>query len=222
MHKYWGHKGPETKTRIPPFGLDPFERNNCSFPLNFQRPFYKSVIVSCIHVSSRLLSPTCKDSPNPTKHSLLCIKAEEFEEIATMDHPFEGIPTVPPRKDFDRMVRICSVLWLSNDQFLFPFFKIPIHLSSVEAWSPREQLSLARYQLELEVISIRSNYILRSLVDYTCRPRLMCIWNLFKHSSEFPSSAEVVPKHCEGFWPALSFSMIMTQNFSRRQYYLSF
>lgn len=28
-----------------------------------------------------------------------------FEEIATMDHPFEGIPTVPPRKDMDHLVR---------------------------------------------------------------------------------------------------------------------
>lgn len=27
-----------------------------------------------------------------------------FEEIATMDFPFEGIPTVPPRKDNDHMV----------------------------------------------------------------------------------------------------------------------
>jgi len=31
-------------------------------------------------------------------------KAEVFEEIATMDFPFEGIPTVPPRKDMDHMV----------------------------------------------------------------------------------------------------------------------
>ena len=35
---------------------------------------------------------------------LLAMQAEEFEEIATMDYPFEGIPTVPPRKDMDRMV----------------------------------------------------------------------------------------------------------------------
>ena len=32
-------------------------------------------------------------------------QAEVFEEIATMDFPFEGIPTVPPRKDRDHMVR---------------------------------------------------------------------------------------------------------------------
>ena len=32
-------------------------------------------------------------------------QAQEFEEIATMDYPFEGIPTIPPRKDMDRMVR---------------------------------------------------------------------------------------------------------------------
>jgi len=31
-------------------------------------------------------------------------QAHEFEEIATMDFPFEGIPTIPPRKDMDRMV----------------------------------------------------------------------------------------------------------------------
>lgn len=32
------------------------------------------------------------------------VQAEVFEEIATMDCPFEGIPTVPPRKDMDHMV----------------------------------------------------------------------------------------------------------------------
>ena len=34
------------------------------------------------------------------------MQAQEFEEIATMEFPFEGIPTVPPRKDMDRMVKI--------------------------------------------------------------------------------------------------------------------
>ena len=31
--------------------------------------------------------------------------AEVFEEIATMDFPYEGIPTVPPRKNMTHMVR---------------------------------------------------------------------------------------------------------------------
>jgi hypothetical protein len=31
-----------------------------------------------------------------------------FEEIATMDFPFEGIPTVPPRKDMDHMAFFCN------------------------------------------------------------------------------------------------------------------
>lgn len=35
----------------------------------------------------------------------LLLQAEIFEEIATMEFPFEGIPTVPPRKDMDHMVR---------------------------------------------------------------------------------------------------------------------
>ncbi|KAG2490862.1 hypothetical protein HYH03_010780 [Edaphochlamys debaryana] len=35
-------------------------------------------------------------------------EAEVFEEIATMDLPFEGIPTVPPRKDRDHMVFFCG------------------------------------------------------------------------------------------------------------------
>ncbi|GMH39419.1 hypothetical protein BSKO_07317 [Bryopsis sp. KO-2023] len=35
-------------------------------------------------------------------------EAEVFEEIATMDFPFEGIPTVPPRKDNDHMAFFCS------------------------------------------------------------------------------------------------------------------
>jgi hypothetical protein len=29
-----------------------------------------------------------------------------FEEIATMECPFEGIPTVPPRKDMTHMVAV--------------------------------------------------------------------------------------------------------------------
>lgn len=39
-----------------------------------------------------------------SKNVILCAQAEVFEEIATMDHPFEGIPTVPPRKDVDHLV----------------------------------------------------------------------------------------------------------------------
>ncbi|KAG2434818.1 hypothetical protein HXX76_007703 [Chlamydomonas incerta] len=35
-------------------------------------------------------------------------EAEVFEEIATMELPFEGIPTVPPRKDRDHMVFFCG------------------------------------------------------------------------------------------------------------------
>lgn len=35
-------------------------------------------------------------------------EAEVFEEIATMDYPFEGIPTVPPRKDMDHMAFYCN------------------------------------------------------------------------------------------------------------------
>lgn len=31
-----------------------------------------------------------------------------FEEIATMDFPFEGIPTVPPRKDMDHFAFFCG------------------------------------------------------------------------------------------------------------------
>ena len=35
----------------------------------------------------------------------ITLQAEVFEETATMDFPFEGIPTVPPRKDMTHMVR---------------------------------------------------------------------------------------------------------------------
>ncbi|KAK9807613.1 hypothetical protein WJX72_004150 [[Myrmecia] bisecta] len=35
-------------------------------------------------------------------------EAEVFEEIATMEFPFEGIPTVPPRKDMDHMSFFCG------------------------------------------------------------------------------------------------------------------
>ncbi len=38
------------------------------------------------------------------ENHLRVLQAEVFEEIATMDYPFEGIPTVPPRKDMDHMV----------------------------------------------------------------------------------------------------------------------
>ena len=31
-------------------------------------------------------------------------QAEVFEEIPTMDFPFHGMPTVPPRKDMAHMV----------------------------------------------------------------------------------------------------------------------
>ena len=41
-----------------------------------------------------------------TLTNTLCdCQAEVFEEIATMEFPFEGIPTVPPRKDMEHMVR---------------------------------------------------------------------------------------------------------------------
>jgi hypothetical protein len=36
------------------------------------------------------------------------LQAEVFEEIATMDYDFEGIPTIPPRKDVDHMAFFCS------------------------------------------------------------------------------------------------------------------
>ena len=35
-------------------------------------------------------------------------EAEVFEEIATMDFPFEGIPTVPPRKNMTHMAFFCG------------------------------------------------------------------------------------------------------------------
>ena len=37
---------------------------------------------------------------------VLHLQAEVFEEIATMEFPFEGIPTIPPRKDMDHMVNL--------------------------------------------------------------------------------------------------------------------
>lgn len=55
--------------------------------------------------------------------SLFISQAEEFEEIATMEFPFEGIPTVPPRKDFDRMVSKQWAQAVGNDfiQQVLPF-----------------------------------------------------------------------------------------------------
>jgi hypothetical protein len=37
-----------------------------------------------------------------------CAQAEVFEEIATMDYPFEGIPTIPPRKNTTHMAAFCN------------------------------------------------------------------------------------------------------------------
>ena len=46
----------------------------------------------------------------------IAAQAEVFEEIATMDFPFEGIPTVPPRKDMQHMVSWakCGYTWSGN------------------------------------------------------------------------------------------------------------
>ena len=35
-------------------------------------------------------------------------QAEVFEEVATMDYPFEGIPTIPPRKNTTHMAAFCN------------------------------------------------------------------------------------------------------------------
>ena len=39
---------------------------------------------------------------------MLRSQAIVFEEIATMDFPFEGIPTIPPRKDMDHFAFYCD------------------------------------------------------------------------------------------------------------------
>jgi hypothetical protein len=44
----------------------------------------------------------------PSIASIRYSQAEVFEEIATMDFPFEGIPTVPPRKNMTHMAFFCS------------------------------------------------------------------------------------------------------------------
>ena len=36
------------------------------------------------------------------------LQALVFEEVATMDFPFEGIPTVPPRKDMAHFAFFCD------------------------------------------------------------------------------------------------------------------
>eukprot|EP00967_Tisochrysis_lutea_P031965 scaffold37735_cov17-Tisochrysis_lutea.AAC.1 len=57
--------------------------------------------------------------PFPWSMSWKCgrfaLQAEVFEEIATMDHPFEGIPTVPPRKDVDHLVLPSSIAHVLAD-----------------------------------------------------------------------------------------------------------
>ena len=43
-------------------------------------------------------------------------EAEVFEEIANMDMPYEGIPTVPMRKDMDHMVSTPEMTIDSKDR----------------------------------------------------------------------------------------------------------
>lgn len=57
--------------------------------------FFLSLSPSYPHLfSSRPAAPPLSLSP----------QAEIFEEIPTMDFPFHGMPTVPPRKDMSHMV----------------------------------------------------------------------------------------------------------------------
>lgn len=60
-------------------------------------------------------------------------QAEVFEEIATMDFPFEGIPTVPPRKDMDHMASSFQTLLGSNYQSV----GIPTLLKDDSVWGCR-------------------------------------------------------------------------------------
>lgn len=62
------------------------------------------------HIASHQLSllpsqpaPACPAAEIPPEKEAIV-----FEEIATMDFPFEGIPTVPPRKDMDHMAFFCG------------------------------------------------------------------------------------------------------------------
>ena len=40
--------------------------------------------------------------------TLAIVWTQVFEEIANLDFPFEGIPTVPPRKDVDHLTFFCA------------------------------------------------------------------------------------------------------------------
>ncbi len=53
------------------------------------------------HLHFFLMSKQTQPSPSLPLNP----KAEVFEEIPTMDFPFHGMPTVPPRKDMSHMVR---------------------------------------------------------------------------------------------------------------------
>ncbi|GFH06611.1 uncharacterized protein HaLaN_01271 [Haematococcus lacustris] len=52
-------------------------------------------------------------------------EAEVFEEIATMDYPFEGIPTVPPRKDMDHLELIYAGQILSDNSAPMSAYRVP-------------------------------------------------------------------------------------------------
>jgi hypothetical protein len=59
-----------------------------------------AAVISCAHENSGMNLQVSIRSFSP--------QAEVFEEIATMEFPFEGIPTVPPRKDMTHLVRNCK------------------------------------------------------------------------------------------------------------------
>jgi hypothetical protein len=58
-------------------------------------------------------SRVCKGGALPRAHlrspsSSCLVQAEVFEEIATLEFQFEGIPTVPPRKDMEHLAFFCD------------------------------------------------------------------------------------------------------------------
>ena len=82
------------------------------------RAFKQSATPLTPHHPRRLPAcPTaCRLAPPPPTHTHTHACAEippereaiVFEEIATMEFPFEGIPTVPPRKDMDHLAFFCG------------------------------------------------------------------------------------------------------------------
>ena len=98
-----------------------------SFSLSFSSTFWLARLAGCWEKNAAAAAPVslgkgawdcdnnCEIPPDK--------EAEVFEEIATMDFPYEGIPTIPPRKNMTHMVSANSALRTASQEHTKLFSK---------------------------------------------------------------------------------------------------